>query len=132
MKSNQLTIASDHVNIKGDLSVSGQKNRVVETENYGTVKMNAFETAEAYFSDIGDGRITDGICCISFDPVFAETIASNTDYHIFLTSTSKEKIDYIEKKKGCFLAYGQNGATFDWMITAKQKNYENVRMNASK
>lgn len=114
--------------IRGDLQVTGTKNRIVETQNYGKVAMNAFETTGAYFSDIGSGKITEGGCYVYFDPVFAETIDLNSEYQVFLTQTSKGKIEYAEKKEGYFIVHGDYGTTFDWMVTAGQKDYQTERM----
>lgn len=126
-----LKIDAPQTTIIGDFSVTGQKNRVVTTKNFGDVKLNAFETAGAYFSDIGSGKIKDGACYVYFDPVFAETIELNADYQVFLTRTSIEKTEYVEKKRGYFIVFGEDGATFDWMTVAKQKDYSMIRMEQS-
>lgn len=112
----------------GDIQAGGTKYRVVDTKNYQKVGMNAFETAEAYFSDIGSGIISDNVCYVWLDPKFIETIDETQEYQVFLTRTSKETTDYVEKHKGYFIVHGENGATFDWMITAKQKGYQLDRM----
>lgn len=36
----------------GNFKCTGTKNRIVQTENFGTVAMNAFETAGAYFCQV--------------------------------------------------------------------------------
>ena len=49
----------------GNFKCTGTKNRIVQTENFGTVAMNAFETAGAYFADICSGKIaSDGKCVV--------------------------------------------------------------------
>ena len=59
----------------GDLYVEGSKHRVVSTENYGRVLMNAYETPTPLFADSGRGKIgEDGLCKIDLDPMFLETI----------------------------------------------------------
>lgn len=119
--------------VNGDLIAHGKKNRAVETKNYGTVKMNAFETAEAYFADIGSGIIPEMGCIrIYFDAVFAETIDCSAEYHIFITNTNEKRTQYIRKEKGYFVVYGDPGATFDWMLCAKQSDYTALRMESER
>ena len=113
----------------GSLNVTGTKNRVVETEHYGSVGMNAFETASSHFADIGSGMIgEDGIVTIFFDPVFAETIDMHSEYQVFITRTSEKETYWVEKKNGYFIVHGESGATFDWMITGYQRDYVTNRM----
>ena len=113
----------------GSIGCSGTKYRVVDTEHYGKRGMNAFETAEAYFSDIGSGTIgEDGTCRIDFDPVFVETIEKDEPYQVQFTRTSEKEVKWVEKNKNYFVVHGDAGATFDWMLMCKQKGYADVRM----
>lgn len=113
----------------GSIGCSGTKYRVVDTEHYGKVGMNAFETAEAYFSDLGSNMIgEDGTCRIDFDPVFMESIETGQPYKVQLTQTSEKETKWIEKKENYFVIHGEPGATFDWMLMCKQKGYADVRM----
>lgn len=121
----QSSIASN-----GNIVCTGTKNRAVETQNHGIVLMNALETAGAYFSDIGSGVIIDGVCYIYPDDIFEETIDINSECHVFITQTSTRKIDHVEKQKGYFIVYGEEGASFDWIMIAKQKGYQLERMEA--
>ena len=114
----------------GSMGCSGTKYRVVETENHGKVGMNAFETAEAYFADIGSAEIgADGSVKIAFESIFAETIEAEAGYQVFLTRTSHEQAEWVEKQDGYFVVHGEPGATFDWMLCCKQKGYADVRMS---
>ena len=38
------------------------------------------------------------------------------------------KAEYIEKHEEYFVVHGEDGATFDWILTAKQRDYQNIRM----
>ena len=121
---------SGNFSVRGDFVCAGTKNRVVNTDNYGNVLMNAMESTGAYFTDIGSGRIADGVCYVYLDEKFMEVIDNTHEYQVFITNTSKEKTEYIEKCDGYFIVHGEEGATFDWMLTAKQKDYSNIRMEA--
>ena len=111
------------------LGVVGTKNRIVETEHYGSVGMNAFETASSHFADIGSGTIgDDGIVTVFFDPIFEETIDMKAEYQVFLTRTSEAETTWVDKKNGYFIVHGDPGATFDWMIVGYQRDYITNRM----
>lgn len=114
---------------QGAIRSSGEKTRVVATDSFGEVAMNALETPEPYFSDIGSGTIGEnGEISIFFDPIFSETIELASDYQVFLTRTSAKMTEWVEKKQGYFIVHGEPGATFDWMVNCKQKGYSGVRM----
>ena len=109
----------------GSLGCSGTKYRVVDTDHYGSIGMNAFETMGAYFSDIGSGIIDEsGKCYVFLDEIFKETISLNHDYQIMLTETNGKQVLCEEKSNDYFIVSGDIGAKFDWMIIGKQKGYD--------
>lgn len=117
--------------VTGDLSVTGTKNRAVNTRNYGTIGMNAFESADALFSDFGSAQIgEDGTIDVYIDPIFLETIDTQHIYRVFITQTSKLKIEYVEKFTDFFRIYGEPNGTCDWMLVAKQRGYVSNRMES--
>lgn len=74
----------------GNFKCTGTKNRIVQTENFGTVAMNAFETAGAYFADICSGKIaSDGKCVVYLNRKFIETIDCDCEYQILITAVNK-------------------------------------------
>lgn len=122
-------ISGGGVYSNGSIGCSGTKYRVVETEHYGKRGMNAFETAEAFFSDIGSGEIGEnGEYKIEFDPIFEETIDVEKPYQVQITPTSELRTAWVEKQKNSFVVHGERGATFDWMIMCRQKGYSDIRM----
>ena len=115
----------------GSLTVHGTKWRAVKTDHYGTVGLNAFETANPYFADIGSGTVgEDGTVTVFFDPVFEETIDTKAEYQVFLTRTSQAQTEWVDKQSGYFVVHGEPGATFDWMITCHQREYTASRMES--
>ena len=67
------------------LTVSGSKNRVVETEDYGKRLLNSYETPSPMFGDVGSAVIgSDGICIVSIDDIFQETARTDIAYQVFL------------------------------------------------
>ena len=110
------------------MTVSGKKNRVVETESYGRRLMNAYETATPYFGDIGTAIIgADGTVQVEIDPIFAETVSLD-NYVVFLQAEGPGEA-YISKKDSAFFEIsGTPGLAVAYEIKAKQKGFENVRL----
>lgn len=120
---------TEDVIVGGNLDVEGAKHRKVTTKAHGERKMNAIETAEAFFCDVGSGTIgIEGYITIFNDPIFEEIVERNTEYQVFIQKTNEKKVDYVEKEKDFFRVYGENGATFDWIIYKKQLGYGASRM----
>ena len=111
------------------LSVQGSKNCLQETKNYGSRLINAYETAEYYFGDIGFGQINeDGVCYIDIDDVFLECVNTDAQYHVF-TQIYNGKITSIERYKTYFIVKGEQNTEFSWELKAKRKGYENNRLD---
>lgn len=110
----------------------GAKNRAVVTDNYDIVCLNAVESADAVFTDMGCGTVDDsGVSYIYFDPVFAETIDLSHEYQVFTTQTGSKKVNYVIKEYDFFIVYGETGATFDWIVYARQKDYVAERLETA-
>ncbi len=112
-----------------NLEVNGRKNRIVETEHYGKRRLNAYETAGAYFGDIGSGVIPEnGSCLVEIAPVFGETVALDEEYAVFLQPNGPGEMYVADKTKTSFTVKGTPGTAFDYEIKAKQKGYEKTRL----
>lgn len=110
-------------------AVWGTKNRVVMTDSYGAVGMNAMESTFAVFSDLGSGILDEtGRAYCFFAPDFEETVDLSHEYQVFTTKTSDGDIEWTEKHEDYFIVYGTPGTTFDWIVYARQKGYVNHRM----
>lgn len=111
------------------LSVQGSKNCLQKTKNYGSRLINAYETAEYYFGDIGFGQINEeGVCYIDIDDVFLECVNTDAQYHVF-TQIYNGKITSIERYKTYFIVKGESNTEFSWELKAKRKGYENNRLD---
>lgn len=117
------------VTISGSLAVLGSKNAAVRTSQ-GLRAINAYETAEYYFGDIGRAKTnSNGAVCIYMDPLFLETVNTGVPYHIFLTSYSEARIWVSEMYPSYFVIRSDKpNADFVWEIKAKRKGYENDRL----
>ena len=121
-------VLNDNWLVAGDFNVSGTKNRVVETDNYGSRLLYAYETASPMFGDIGDGEIAeDGKCYVSLDPVFAQTISTD-GYQVFLQKCGEGDCYIAERKPNYFIVQGTPGLTFCWELKAKQSDFSQRRL----
>lgn len=111
------------------LSVSGSKNCLQETKSYGARLINAYETAEYYFGDLGFGEINEyGECLVYIEDIFSECVNTNAAYHVF-TQVYNGSIKTIERYKTYFIVKGDPGTSFSWELKAKRIGYENNRLD---
>ncbi len=113
----------------GSIGCSGTKYGVVDTEHYGKRGMNAMESAEAFFSDLGSAVCgANGIAEVVLDEIFLETVEGGSDYFVQITNTS-DYGGWVEKLEGKFRIHSVPNASFDWIVYCKQKGFADVRMN---
>lgn len=111
------------------LIVDGSKHRVVDTENYGRVLLNAYETPRPTFADTGHAQLDDaGLCYIDIDLVFSETIDHTHDYRYFLTKYSQGDLWIKESNTDYFIVEGTPNLEFDWKIEAIQRDYNTYNL----
>lgn len=119
----------NNVVIDGFLSVKGQKNRLVATENFGDRLLNAYETAECYFGDINEAIIgEDGEVKVELDEVFLETVNTTETYHVFLTKYGEGDCYVSERHEKYFVIKGTPNLSVGFEIKAKQRGYEKERL----
>ncbi|WP_424349585.1 gp58-like family protein [Latilactobacillus sp. 5-91] len=113
----------------GNLDVMGKKNAVHVTSK-GVVETPAYETAESYLGDIGEG-ITDeyGSALIHIDDLFNQIINTDHDYQVFISSYSNATI-WVEERNATSFEVHSNipNAKFAWEIKAKRRGYETDRL----
>ena len=125
----ELYLRGKPVSINGDLSVIGSKNAIVPSSK-GYIAINAYETAEYYFGDIGESQ-TDkqGVKIINLDPLFLETVNTSVPYQVFLSSYDDAKVWVFARNNNMFIVKSDKpNVKFAWEIKAKRKDYENVRL----
>lgn len=111
-----------------NLYVTGTKNCLQATKTYGERLINAYETAEYFFGDIGSGVIKDGQCVVAIDDILQECVNTNIQYHVF-TQIYKGSITKIERYQTYFIVYGSDNTEFSWELKAKRIGYENNRFD---
>ncbi len=124
-------IYTDGTIYTADLEASGSKNCVQDTQNYGKRLINAYETADYYFGDIGSGIIENGECLVLIDTIFQECVNTEVEYHVF-TQVYNGAITRIERYKNYFVVYGESNTKFSWELKAKRRGFEKSRLEMSK
>lgn len=120
--------ANTNMQVNGNFTVTGSKNSLQKTKSYGERLINAYETAEYYFGDIGSGIIKNGECIVWIDDILQECINTDVEYHVF-TQLYNGAITKIERHKNYFIVYGEDNTEFTWELKAKRIGYENVRLD---
>lgn len=115
----------------GSWRVTGSKNALVDTDRYGKRLLYAYETAEVYFGDIGEGEVKGGKCEIVIDPIFAETVNTELPYQVFLTPYGRGQIWVSERLPDKFIVEGDD-IKFGFEIKAKRRGFEEVRLEEYK
>lgn len=122
-------IQVDNLHVRKWLGVDQSKNAIVKTSQ-GPVTINAYETAEYYFGDIGEGQTsTDGIAYIGIEKLFNETVNTTIPYHVFITAYGPGNIWVDQREHNRFVVKSdQPNLKFSWEIKAKRKGYEHTRL----
>lgn len=120
----------ESVYMDGGLSVRGTKSREAETENYNNRLLYCYEMPTPFFGDIGGAQLDEnGICYVDIDDVFSETINSDMQYHVFLQKEGAGDIWVKEKNTNHFVVEGTPNLKFSWELKARQKDYEQYRLD---
>lgn len=116
-------------NVNGPLHVTGSKNSIVETRQ-GYLAINAYETAEYYFGDIGENNTGDtSQVVIGIDRIFNEVVNTDIQYQVFITSYSDAHVWVKERYNNRFVVCSDKpNAEFGWELKAKRKGYESNRL----
>lgn len=119
----------NNLRVRKWLGVDQSKNAIVKTSQ-GPVTINAYETAEYYFGDIGEGQTsTDGIAYIGIEKLFNETVNTTIPYHVFITAYGAGNIWVDQREHNRFIVKSdQPNLKFSWEIKAKRKGYEQTRL----
>lgn len=120
-------------NVSGNFTVTGSKNAVVPTSR-GMAAINAYETAEYYFGDIGETQTnSNGVVTVMIDPYFLETVNTLVPYQVFLTPYGNGNVWVSSRSANNFTVKSSKpNIHFVWEIKAKRKGYENDRMKIVK
>lgn len=120
----------------GNTWAPGSKSALVKTASHGRRLLYAMESAEVWFEDLGTARLTNGEATVTFDPIFAETVNLEEDYHVFVTPLAQEPVILFVTAKtsagftvrGVTLDGKPAQCSFDYRVVAKRLGYEHLRL----
>lgn len=122
-------LSVDNLHVKKWLGDDGYKHSTVKTSQ-GLIGVNAYETAEYYFGDIGENNTGNtSQVVIGIDRIFNETVNTDIQYQVFVTPYSDAHI-WVEKRYNnrFVICSDKPNAEFGWEIKAKRKEYERTRL----
>lgn len=132
IEGHHLNVNTVITSINGDLTVGGSKNAVVPSSK-GMIAINAYETAEYYFGDIGKAKTDkNGQVLIQIDPLFLEAVNTSVPYHVFVSPYGNANVWVEQMDRNSFLVKSDKPfIDFSWEIKAKRKGYENNRLEVT-
>lgn len=115
------------VTVYGDFSVTGAKNALIKTDNYGERFMYSDESTKSYFNTRIKKTLEPGKHNIKIDPMFLETISEYDAFPMIKNGAdvrivSENKLDFDVEVLGDFKA------EVVFFITGVRKGFENVYM----
>ena len=119
----------------GNLHCTGTKSAVVPVDNGSRqVALYAVEAPQNWFEDFGSGKLGNGSATIALEPTFAQTVNTDSDYHVFLTPEGDCRGLYVSNKTAAGfevheLSGGQSNVAFDYRMVALRRGYEGVRLD---
>jgi hypothetical protein len=117
---------------------NGAKSAVLQTEDYGQRAVYSMESPEVWLEDFGTASLVDGEAKVALEPIFAQTVNLEVDYHVFLTALCDEPaLLFVSDKRamgftvrGVTLDDNPSSCAFDYRIAAKRVGLEEVRLAA--
>jgi len=122
------------VDTNGNLACHGSKSAVVPVDDGARqVALYAVEAPQNWFEDFGDGQLANGVATIALEPTFAQTVNTDSGYHVFLTPEGDCRGLYVSNKTAASfevreIGGGQSNVAFDFRIVALRRGYEGVRL----
>jgi hypothetical protein len=113
---------------------SGSSSSVVDVDNGARkIALYSVQAPQNWFEDLGSGQLSHGSTVVHLEPVFAQTVNSGLEYHVFLTPNGDCKGLYASRKSPTSfevheLGGGTSNVEFDYRVVALRKGYENVRL----
>lgn len=126
------TTINGNTYVWGTFGCIGTKTAIVPTSK-GMTGINAYETAEYYFGDIGKAKTDDnGQVLIQLDPLFLETVNTSVPYHVFVSPYGDAHVWVEQMDRGSFVVKSDKpNIEFSWEIKAKRLGYEDTRLEVT-
>lgn len=116
------------VKVNAAFTVTGSKSREAHTDDYADRLFYCYEMASPMFGDVGEGTIgEDGFAYVTIDPILSEAVTL-TQYQVFLQPYGEGDLHIDTRAPSYFVVKGTPGLSFGWELKAKQKGYEQTRL----
>jgi hypothetical protein len=119
----------------GSFTATGSKSATVKLNNGTQVKLFCEEATEVFFSDYGEGVLTNGKAHVNLEPTFLQTVVVDAGHPmkvfvqvegdckgVFVTNKSTTGFDVVE------LQSGTSNVDFCYRVVCKRRYYENERL----
>jgi hypothetical protein len=98
--------------------------------------LTAIQSSEAWYEDFGTATLVSGKIVVTIEPVFAKTVDTSVDYHVYVTPLCSEAVLLFVSDKtaqgftvqGVTLDGKASQCAFDYRIVAKPVGQENTRL----
>jgi hypothetical protein len=131
----KIQVAGD-LHVVGSITKTNGLNFIEPTKDYGIRLLNALESPELKYIDMGRAYLVDGEATVYLDPILLQCIEPDTELTPWLFKTEVygegEDIRVIEWGKNYFKVKECNGGTsnrkFGWWFYATRINYGGIRL----
>lgn len=115
------------------VSAGSTKSAIAVLPDDRAVLLYSVESPENWYEDFGSGKLQAGVATVNLDAIFAQTVNTSLEYHVFLTPKGDCKGLYVTNETAAGfevreLSGGQSSVAFDYRIVAKRKGLENLRL----
>jgi len=116
----------------GSLYCTGTKSSLASVNGQPRA-LYAVESPGVWFEDFGSAQLQNGAATVQLEPLFAKTVNTGVEYHVFLTPLGECNGLYVASKTASGfevreLGGGTSSVAFDYRIVAQRSGYENTRM----
>lgn len=122
------------IDVDGNLSCTGKKSAVVSVDGgKKMVALYAEESPENWFADYGSAQLVDGAATVRMEPIYAQTVNTKLEYHVFVTPKGDCRGLYVTNQTPSSfevreLQSGRSNIAFDYRIVAKRTGTEQIRL----
>lgn len=122
------------INVSGNLFCTGTLGLAVRTTSDNRqVGLYTVQSSENWIEDYGSGALVNGVATINIEPQFAQTVATDASYRVFLTPNGDCEGLYVTQKTAASfevheLKGGKSNVPFDYRIVAHRKGFEAARL----
>jgi len=121
------------IDVSGNLYCTGVLAPIIKTADNRQVGLYTVQSSENWVEDYGSGALVNGAGTVGIEPQFAQTVAADASYHVFLTPNGDCEGLYVTQKTASSfevreLKGGKSNVQFDYRIVAHRRGFEAARL----